>query len=219
MPPRHLFSLLALCVAAPAAAATDFLLTLDGVPGESGEFSYSSERLGTLTPLTDTTGCDGFITGSRCVTFGGALPGAFLPPGGASQVIVQPGAGLGIVVSFTAPMSGIFDIEYVAELLDDRSNGVGVHEAFGFGTPPLEPVGLLLPAVQKVREAASRLRLERGDSFFLGFNDNDDPAFDRIGLQIAVTRVPEPATWALLIAGFGMTGTAIRRRHRTPASG
>jgi hypothetical protein len=32
--------------------------------------------------------------------------------------------------------------------------------------------------------------------------------------------VPEPATWAMLIAGFGMTGAAMRRRqqqHRIPA--
>jgi hypothetical protein len=28
-----------------------------------------------------------------------------------------------------------------------------------------------------------------------------------------VTFVPEPSTWALLIAGFGMTGTALRRRR------
>jgi hypothetical protein len=26
-------------------------------------------------------------------------------------------------------------------------------------------------------------------------------------------RVPEPASWALLVAGFGLTGAAIRRRR------
>jgi hypothetical protein len=29
----------------------------------------------------------------------------------------------------------------------------------------------------------------------------------------AVTGVPEPASWVMLIAGFGMTGTALRRRR------
>lgn len=29
--------------------------------------------------------------------------------------------------------------------------------------------------------------------------------------------VPEPATWAMMIAGFGLVGTSLRRRHATPA--
>lgn len=33
------------------------------------------------------------------------------------------------------------------------------------------------------------------------------------GFQIALTAVPEPASWAMLIAGFGMTGAALRRRR------
>ena len=31
--------------------------------------------------------------------------------------------------------------------------------------------------------------------------------------NIAVSAVPEPATWAMMIAGFGMLGTALRRRQ------
>ena len=34
--------------------------------------------------------------------------------------------------------------------------------------------------------------------------------------NFAITRVPEPASWALMIAGFGLAGAVARRRH-TPA--
>lgn len=30
--------------------------------------------------------------------------------------------------------------------------------------------------------------------------------------------VPEPATWAMMITGFGLAGTAIRRRRQTPVT-
>lgn len=33
-----------------------------------------------------------------------------------------------------------------------------------------------------------------------------------LGTQISVAAVPEPASWAMLIAGFGLTGAVMRRR-------
>lgn len=42
-------------------------------------------------------------------------------------------------------------------------------------------------------------------------------AFDNIRLE-NVSAVPEPATWATLIIGFGMLGAFLRRRHRTAIS-
>lgn len=35
---------------------------------------------------------------------------------------------------------------------------------------------------------------------------------------IAAANVPEPASWALLIAGFGLTGAVLRRRRETVAA-
>ena len=35
--------------------------------------------------------------------------------------------------------------------------------------------------------------------------------------NITISAVPEPATWAMMIAGFGMAGAAIRRRHAIKA--
>jgi|JI81BgreenRNA_FD_contig_61_2566691_length_1144_multi_8_in_0_out_0_1 hypothetical protein len=52
------------------------------------------------------------------------------------------------------------------------------------------------------------------NSLFLGFDDqplNFDDNHDDI--IIKVTAVPEPASWAMLIAGFGLVGAASRRRR------
>ena len=47
----------------------------------------------------------------------------------------------------------------------------------------------------------------------------DVQVFDyRIDITDAAAAVPEPATWALLLTGFGMIGVAVRRRSRTIAA-
>lgn len=40
----------------------------------------------------------------------------------------------------------------------------------------------------------------------------------RVGNEITLADVPEPATWAMLVAGFGMVGLAARRRRVTAAA-
>ena len=49
-------------------------------------------------------------------------------------------------------------------------------------------------------------------------NSPIDPAggndFARIGGSLTLTAVPEPATWALFILGFGVVGGALRRRSK-----
>jgi hypothetical protein len=45
---------------------------------------------------------------------------------------------------------------------------------------------------------------------FQAFTKFDMIAFDAMGYDAAV---PEPATWAMLIAGFGFVGAAARRRR------
>lgn len=57
-----------------------------------------------------------------------------------------------------------------------------------------------------------------GQSYTVAFNgiaNGDTTTFiDRVSLAV----VPEPATWAMLVAGFGLVGVAIRRRATTVAA-
>lgn len=51
---------------------------------------------------------------------------------------------------------------------------------------------------------------------FVGAVDNVSFTFDdnTSSFNFEVSAVPEPATWAMLIAGFGLAGAALRRRNR-----
>lgn len=50
-----------------------------------------------------------------------------------------------------------------------------------------------------------------GNNFYVfGFTDGDLPGF--LAQQFAA--VPEPATWAMMVLGFGLVGGAMRRRHK-----
>ena len=44
--------------------------------------------------------------------------------------------------------------------------------------------------------------------------DNVGPLLDNVKLTIDAGAVPEPATWAMMFAGFGMVGAAMRRREK-----
>jgi PEP-CTERM motif len=52
------------------------------------------------------------------------------------------------------------------------------------------------------------------DTLQPGANDNQGPILDNVRLRIAAA-VPEPASWAMMILGFGIIGSALRRRTPT----
>lgn len=64
-------------------------------------------------------------------------------------------------------------------------------------------------------------RLVPGQQFFVNVVFNE-PVVDRerfaFGALWDAPPIPEPETWALMIAGFGMVGFALRRRARTTTS-
>jgi hypothetical protein len=52
----------------------------------------------------------------------------------------------------------------------------------------------------------------RGTNPYLGANPTFVPHVD-FGFRTYVNSVPEPATWAMMIVGFGLVGGSMRRRH------
>ena len=77
------------------------------------------------------------------------------------------------------------------------SAGVG-SDGFGFFTGP--------------RIASSGL-----STVWLGYDDQitqQDDNHDDLVLRATIRAVPEPATWAMMIGGMGIAGTALRRRRR-----
>lgn len=48
--------------------------------------------------------------------------------------------------------------------------------------------------------------------------DGIGPLLDNVGVDVTSGGVPEPASWALMIAGFGLAGAALRRRRSAVAA-
>ena len=58
-------------------------------------------------------------------------------------------------------------------------------------------------------------------TFFNPLGNSSDDQFGVDNLSFSTSRggvVPEPATWAMMIAGFGMAGATLRRRRAIPAA-
>ena len=56
-------------------------------------------------------------------------------------------------------------------------------------------------------------------SAYVGTNSNDarGPLIDNFSLGVTRSAAPEPASWALMLAGFGGAGAVLRSRRRAPA--
>lgn len=77
-----------------------------------------------------------------------------------------------------------------------------------FGNPGF---GVFLPA-----NLAARSGSFAASSVYFGFDDmvnNQDDNHDDFIVRADISAVPEPAMWALMVVGFGLVGTATRRRN------
>jgi hypothetical protein len=217
-------------VAVPAAATTsyDAFSSFNGTQGAGG-FTYGSYDGSTFTPFTGDTGCSNKISGVVCL---GDLPGAFATTTGAHQsgtvivpgdaLILHPGpnAGQDSAVLFTAPTTGNYFVDFSAFVADTNPSGVNIILFIpGLGSTPLTTLDS-----SNTSFSLSGLLTAPGTTvpagFQFGFAVDYDGSYydDSTGIKFTVTSqdatgaVPEPASWAMMVGGFGLVGGAMRRR-------
>ena len=167
----------------------------------------------------------GAWTGTGNTGFVGAnnadWPGAPGTDGSYHAFIQDTGA---LFQTFTAAATGTFALNYL-----DAGRSRPGYDGLHFYVPRFN--GQVLeqgmtdgstPAGQTFTEHTTRaFRLVEGQSYTIGFTGDfydgaDATSFiDRVSL---ISAVPEPATWALMIIGFGATGGAMRRRSKVRVS-
>jgi hypothetical protein len=208
---------LAVAVAAPAAATTTFNITSAGVFNTADVSVGSSGYLGGSFRLVGTRGSQPFDVYGFCVDLAHTI-----------GVGINSMAPVDLVYVFddltTAPGGGPLSAAQLNQMNGLAFLGFKLLQA---GTDP--DLGTKLPAIQAliweteynqlatssnpgvqaqidaIRALAPSLK---GSAFYIR------PADGRPVTQgLFISDVPEPATWAMLIAGFGLVGFAARRRR------
>jgi hypothetical protein len=213
--------------AVPAAATTtyDAFTSFDGTQGAGG-FTYGSFDGTTFTAFTGDTGCSNKISGVVCL---GDLPGAFASTTGAHQsgsvivpgdaLILHPGPNLGqdSAVLFTAPTAGVYTFDFSAFVADNNPSGVNILLFVPGTSLPLAT----LDAGNPTYSASGYTAMAVPAGFQFGFAVDYDGVYynDSTGIRFTVGgpdassgAVPEPASWAMMVGGFGLVGGAMRRR-------
>ncbi len=126
--------------------------------------------------------------------------------------------------TFTATGNGTFSGNYTIVGTGDL---FGLQPAYGSGDLPFGPYG---GSVNDPNGAGSfSIALVNGQTYTVGIynfgNLSSNDGLDAVGnatarfdWQIAYGAVPEPGSWAMLIAGFGLVGAAARRRQAAIAT-
>jgi hypothetical protein len=198
---------IAVGVAAPAAAATFSL---------AGDFGASVFQYGTVDGSNNfsafaASDCSDIGVSGLCFRGSDQFQVEFRAS--ADSLLLHPGPAFGqnSILTFTAPTAGLYTFSATFTRADS-GDGVNI---FSFGTGGLTLVGAVNAITPTFTYAGSQqlaagqvvgLGVERGGPASTYFNDSTL-------LSGAISGpVPEPATWAMMVLGFGTIGGMIRRR-------
>ena len=191
-------------VVKPIASNQPGILAPDVVPFAMGELvvngSFETGDFSGWEQVGDT----GFSFVTAELAGGGPTDGEFHAAFGPTD----PGGG-GIIQSIATTPGGVYSLSF------DLANLGGTPNAFGlFWDTQFVFIDLDAPAFDYTNVFGSLVA--SNSSTTLGFIFYNEPSFwllDNVSLVSADGVIPEPATWAMMISGFGLVGSALRRRR------
>ena len=198
---------------APAYAANVNLVTNGNFANAVGYTSdYANCGSGPYVCAPSTAGNSYFATNASSVN------GSFYPltdhTGDGSNLLVLDPSGLGsfFIQTFAVAANSTYTLSFFASQLNFGSSIIASVNGTSFGT--FTPGTGWTPFSQTYNTGSATqatLRLDAG-STSQSYNDFavDDVAFTG---PAAPGAVPEPATWAMMILGFGLVGSGLRRRR------
>jgi len=118
------------------------------------------------------------------------------------------------ILAFVAPTAGTYNFAGTVSRLDRTGNGNGVNVIFGVNGARLSTT-LLSNAAGSSFSFNQSYTLAANEALYIGVNNNGEYTYDSTGLSgsVSLAGVPEPASWAMMIGGFGLVGGTARRRR------
>lgn len=185
----------------------------------NGSFESASVDPGTgFTPLgLGSTAITGWVVGGAGIDY---IGGYWQAADGTRSIDLSGGAAGSISQTLTTVLGQAYTVSF--SLAGNPDGGPSSKVLLTLGTP-----GGLTQADTFDTTGATRADMNWTTFFYtfraaststtLTFQSATNTAFGPALDQVAIAAVPEPATWALMIAGVGFTGGALRTRRRTAA--